>query len=192
MARVGLLLNTHDRNTFCAPNPICWHSSMWRYEGVSYGLVLLVFLSFILWSAIWCTCNGRQAVEAWGLKLCTKRPEWKSDTVTAVEVPSWLDSGDIVKIAWKKYNLSLGVGLNKVAGKIFRIGHLGNLNEVHIDLICWDSFIDKLNYALFVSDQVEEGHLLAWKHLSGSSLQKLCSCLCHRELPRLFSLVSLL
>lgn len=72
----------------------------------------------------------RQAVKAWGLTLCTKHPKWKSDTVTAVVVPSWLDSGDIVKIAYKKYNLSLGVGLNKVAGKIFRIGHLGNINEV--------------------------------------------------------------
>jgi alanine-glyoxylate transaminase/serine-glyoxylate transaminase/serine-pyruvate transaminase len=45
-------------------------------------------------------------------------------------VPSWLDSNDVVKIAWKKYNLSLGIGLGKVAGKVFRIGHLGNVNEV--------------------------------------------------------------
>ena len=36
----------------------------------------------------------------------------------------------IVKHAWKRYNLSLGLGLNKVAGKVLRIGHLGNLNEV--------------------------------------------------------------
>jgi alanine-glyoxylate transaminase/serine-glyoxylate transaminase/serine-pyruvate transaminase len=69
-------------------------------------------------------------VKAWGLTLCTKKPEWKSDTVTAVVVPPWIDSNDIVKIAWKKYNLSLGVGLNKISGKVFRIGHLGNLNEV--------------------------------------------------------------
>jgi len=54
--------------------------------------------------------------------------------VTAVVVPSWLDSGDVVKIAYKKYNLSLGVGLNKVAGKVFRIGHLGNVNEVLVFL----------------------------------------------------------
>ena len=73
---------------------------------------------------------GRQAVRAWGLTLCTKKPEWKSDTVTAVVVPSWIDSNEIVKIAYKKYNLSLGVGLNKIAGKVFRIGHLGNVNEV--------------------------------------------------------------
>ena len=69
-------------------------------------------------------------MKAWGLTLCTKDHKWKSDTVTAVVVPSWIDSGDVVKIAYKKFNLNLGVGLNKVAGKVFRIGHLGNVNEV--------------------------------------------------------------
>lgn len=74
----------------------------------------------------------RQAVKAWGLKIATQKEEWLSDTVTAVLVPSYIDSGNIVKLAWKKYNLSLGVGLNKVAGKVFRIGHLGNLNELQL------------------------------------------------------------
>ena len=72
----------------------------------------------------------RQAVKAWGLTLATKKPEWHSDTVTAVVVPPYIDSSKVVKLAWKKYNLSLGGGLNKVAGKVFRIGHLGSLNEV--------------------------------------------------------------
>jgi alanine-glyoxylate transaminase/serine-glyoxylate transaminase/serine-pyruvate transaminase len=72
----------------------------------------------------------RAAVKAWGLTLATKDPKWHSDTVTAVVVPSHIDSNKIVKLAWTKYNLSLGVGLNKVAGKVFRIGHLGSLNEV--------------------------------------------------------------
>ena len=74
----------------------------------------------------------RLAVEAWGLKNCTQKEEWFSNTVTAVVVPSYIDSGEIVKHAWKRYNLSLGLGLNKVAGKVFRIGHLGNLNEVSL------------------------------------------------------------
>jgi alanine-glyoxylate transaminase/serine-glyoxylate transaminase/serine-pyruvate transaminase len=69
-------------------------------------------------------------VAAWGLKLATKDPQWTSDTVTAVMVPPGFDSGEVVKLAWKKYNLSLGVGLNNVKGKLFRIGHLGSLNEV--------------------------------------------------------------
>ncbi|XP_006659561.1 serine--glyoxylate aminotransferase [Oryza brachyantha] len=74
----------------------------------------------------------RLAVEAWGLKNCTQKEEWFSDTVTAVVVPSYIDSSEIVKHAWKRYNLSLGLGLNKVAGKVFRIGHLGHLNELQL------------------------------------------------------------
>ncbi|KAH1067139.1 hypothetical protein J1N35_032126 [Gossypium stocksii] len=74
----------------------------------------------------------RLAVEAWGLKNCTQREEWYSDTVTAVLVPPYIDSAEIVKRAWKRYNMSLGLGLNKVAGKVFRIGHLGNLNELQL------------------------------------------------------------
>ena len=69
-------------------------------------------------------------MEAWGLKNCTQKEEWFSDTVTAVLVPPYIDSAEIVRRGWKRYNLSLGLGLNKVAGKVFRIGHLGNLNEV--------------------------------------------------------------
>ena len=77
----------------------------------------------------YCT-ERRLAMEAWGLKNCTQKEEWYSDTVTAVLVPPNIDSSEIVRRAWKRYNLSLGLGLNKVAGKVFRIGHLGNLNEV--------------------------------------------------------------
>eukprot|EP00897_Mesotaenium_endlicherianum_P000507 jgi/Mesen1/10457/ME000082S09959 len=74
----------------------------------------------------------RRAVAAWGLKLCTQSPQWNSHTVTAVAVPSNINSNDVVKTAWKKYNLSLGVGLNKINGKVFRIGHLGQLNELQL------------------------------------------------------------
>jgi len=77
-------------------------------------------------------CATRAAVKAWGLNLCTKRSEWFSDTVTAVVVPPSLNSNDVVKLAWKKFNLSLGLGLNKVNGKVFRIGHLGQLNELQL------------------------------------------------------------
>src|SRR5690606_20283516 len=74
--------------------------------------------------------NGvRAAVDAWGLKLCAKEPKWYSDTVSAVVVPEGIDSANIVKTAYYRYNTSLGVGLNKVAGRVFRIGHLGALDE---------------------------------------------------------------
>jgi alanine-glyoxylate transaminase/serine-glyoxylate transaminase/serine-pyruvate transaminase len=74
----------------------------------------------------------RKAVDAWGLKLCAKTPQWHSDTVSAILVPEGIDSGNVVKRAYGTYQTSLGGGLNKVAGKVFRIGHLGWLNEVMV------------------------------------------------------------
>ncbi|HEY7248117.1 MAG TPA: aminotransferase class V-fold PLP-dependent enzyme [Xanthobacteraceae bacterium] len=74
----------------------------------------------------------RKAVEAWGLRLCAKHPKWHSDTVSAVLVPEGCDANDVIETAYRVYNLSLGAGLSKVAGKVFRIGHLGYLNEVMV------------------------------------------------------------
>ena len=74
----------------------------------------------------------RKAVDAWGLKLCATEPKWHSDTVSAIYVPEGIDSAEVVKTAYYRYNVSLGVGLTKVAGKVFRIGHLGALDEVMI------------------------------------------------------------
>ena len=64
------------------------------------------------------------------MKLLCKNPRWRSNSLSVIEVPKGVDSGDIVKFAFAKYNLSLGVGLSEVAGKVFRIGHLGNMDEV--------------------------------------------------------------
>jgi alanine-glyoxylate transaminase/serine-glyoxylate transaminase/serine-pyruvate transaminase len=72
----------------------------------------------------------RRAVAAWGLSLCAKAPKWQSDTVSAIVIPEGFDSAALVKHAYHRYGLSLGVGLNKVAGRVFRIGHLGDLNEL--------------------------------------------------------------
>lgn len=74
----------------------------------------------------------RAAVDAWGLRNCARGPEWHSDTVTAIVVPEGIDANEVIKIAYGRYELSLGAGLNKVAGKVFRIGHLGWLNEIMI------------------------------------------------------------
>ena len=74
----------------------------------------------------------RRAVDAWGLKLCAAEPKWHSDTVSAIRTPEGVDSANVVKTAYNRYNLSLGVGLSKVAGKVFRIGHLGALDEIMI------------------------------------------------------------
>ena len=75
----------------------------------------------------------RAAVKAWGLQLAAKSPKWHSDTVSAI----WLEPGsknnrngkkaqEVISIAYDKYNISLGAGLTQVAGKVFRIGHLGD------------------------------------------------------------------
>ncbi|KRB31034.1 serine--glyoxylate aminotransferase [Mesorhizobium sp. Root695] len=74
----------------------------------------------------------RRAVDAWGLRLCAKEQKWQSDTVSAVLVPDGIDSAEVVRRAYQAYNTSLGVGLSKVAGKVFRIGHLGWLNDVMV------------------------------------------------------------
>ncbi len=68
--------------------------------------------------------------EGWGLKLCAKEPKWYSDTVSAILVPEGFDAAKVIARAYARYNLSLGAGLSKVAGKVFRIGHLGDLNEL--------------------------------------------------------------
>src|ERR1700743_2374177 len=75
--------------------------------------------------------GARAAVlQGWNLKLCATAPKWYSDTVTAVMGPPGIDAAAVIARAYKRYNLSLGAGLSKVAGKLFRIGHLGDLNEL--------------------------------------------------------------
>jgi len=68
--------------------------------------------------------------EGWGLKLCATEPKWYSDTVSAIMVPDGINGAEVISRAFKRYNLALGAGLSKVAGKLFRIGHLGDLNEL--------------------------------------------------------------
>lgn len=74
----------------------------------------------------------RAGVHAWGLDLCAQTPDLYSNTVSAIVVPAHIDSAEVLKTAYYKYNMSLGAGLSKVAGKVFRIGHLGDLNEIMI------------------------------------------------------------
>jgi alanine-glyoxylate transaminase/serine-glyoxylate transaminase/serine-pyruvate transaminase len=68
--------------------------------------------------------------DGWKLKLCAAAPQWFSDTVSAIMVPEGIDGSAVIARAFKRYNLALGAGLSKVAGKLFRIGHLGDLNEL--------------------------------------------------------------
>jgi alanine-glyoxylate transaminase/serine-glyoxylate transaminase/serine-pyruvate transaminase len=72
----------------------------------------------------------RRAVDAWGLTLCAKESKWYSDTVSAIRVPEGYDATQVISNAYHSYQLSLGAGLSKLSGKVFRIGHLGSLNEL--------------------------------------------------------------
>jgi alanine-glyoxylate transaminase/serine-glyoxylate transaminase/serine-pyruvate transaminase len=74
--------------------------------------------------------GARAAADAWGLKICAKEPKWHSDTVTAVMVPAGFNGADVIDRAYRRYDLALGAGLSQMAGKLFRIGHLGDLNEL--------------------------------------------------------------
>jgi alanine-glyoxylate transaminase/serine-glyoxylate transaminase/serine-pyruvate transaminase len=69
-------------------------------------------------------------VEGWGLELLCKHPRWNSDALTVIRVPESVDSNMVVKHAYARYNLSIGIGLSQVNGKVFRIGHLGNNDEL--------------------------------------------------------------
>jgi alanine-glyoxylate transaminase/serine-glyoxylate transaminase/serine-pyruvate transaminase len=72
----------------------------------------------------------RIAVETWGLEILAKNPIERSDSITAIMVPDGHDSDNLRKIIYDNYNMSLGTGLNKVKGKVFRIGHIGDLNDL--------------------------------------------------------------
>ena len=72
----------------------------------------------------------RAAVESWGLGLCAVSPDLYSDTVSAIVTPEGFDASDIVSHASEKYGVAFGTGLGDVAGKVFRIGHLGSMTDV--------------------------------------------------------------
>ncbi|WP_350334375.1 L-aspartate--glyoxylate aminotransferase BhcA [Coralliovum pocilloporae] len=72
----------------------------------------------------------RAAVRAWGLELCAASPDLWSDTVSAIRTPDGFNATDVVSHAARHYGVAFGVGLGDVAGKVFRIGHLGSLTDV--------------------------------------------------------------
>ena len=74
----------------------------------------------------------RRAVFAWGMTPYAATPDLYSDTVTAVKVPPGCDGTALVQLAASKYGMAFGVGLGEVAGKVFRIGHLGMLTDAMV------------------------------------------------------------
>ena len=72
----------------------------------------------------------RRAVQAWGLEVLCQEPRDFSSSLTAVLLPDGHDADAFRKAVLKEFNMSLGNGLSKLAGKVFRIGHLGDFNDL--------------------------------------------------------------
>ena len=69
----------------------------------------------------------RRAVRGWGLEIVCQNPDDYSSTVTAVMLPDGHDADQVRRLVLDHYNMSLGAGLGRLAGRVFRIGHLGDL-----------------------------------------------------------------
>ena len=74
----------------------------------------------------------RRAVKGWGLDIQCRDPKYYSPAVTAVVMPDGHNADAFRKLVLDTFNMSLGTGLNKIAGKVFRIGHLGDTNELTV------------------------------------------------------------
>lgn len=72
----------------------------------------------------------RCAVRAWGLEILCLNPEEYSPSLTAILMPEGHDADHLRKVILDRYNMSLGTGLAKVQGRVFRIGHLGDFNDL--------------------------------------------------------------
>ena len=74
----------------------------------------------------------RRAVAGWGLELCPLDPAEYSDSLTAVWMPDGHDADALRQVILDRFDLSLGTGLGKVKGRVFRIGHLGDMNDLMV------------------------------------------------------------
>jgi len=92
----------------------------------------------------------RQAVRTWGLELCAKSPDLHSDSVSAIYVPEGFDSDQLTHHAYDAYDVSFGVGLGEMAGKAFRIGHLGSMTDVMAlsGIACIEMAMKDLDYPI--------------------------------------------
>ena len=72
----------------------------------------------------------RQAVQAWGLEVLCQEPKNYSSSLTAVLLPDGHDADQFRATVLDNFDMSLGNGLSKLAGKVFRIGHLGDFNDL--------------------------------------------------------------
>jgi alanine-glyoxylate transaminase/serine-glyoxylate transaminase/serine-pyruvate transaminase len=71
----------------------------------------------------------RRAVRAWGLEIMCRDPKYYSPTITAVMLPDGHDADAFRSLALETFNIAYGSSFGRYAGKYFRIGHLGDINE---------------------------------------------------------------
>ena len=104
----------------------------------------------------------RRAVRAWGLEILCVNPAEYSNSLTAVLLPDGVDADRIRELVLQRFDMSLGTGLGKLQGKVFRIGHLGHFNDLMLaGTLCG----------------VEMGLKLAGVSLKGSGVQAALECL---------------
>jgi alanine-glyoxylate transaminase / serine-glyoxylate transaminase / serine-pyruvate transaminase len=72
----------------------------------------------------------RAAVRGWGLEIVSERPSEHSNSITAVFLPEGHNADRFREVVLQQFDMSLGTGLGKLAGRVFRIGHLGGFNEL--------------------------------------------------------------
>ena len=74
----------------------------------------------------------RCAVDAWGLELLCANPSEYSSSITAIMMPEGHDAERVLRVVLERFDMSLGIGLSKLSGRIFRIGHLGDFNDLSL------------------------------------------------------------
>ena len=74
----------------------------------------------------------RCAVDAWGLELLCANPSEYSSSITAIMMPEGHDAEKVLRVVLERFDMSLGIGLSKLSGRIFRIGHLGDFNDLSL------------------------------------------------------------
>src|SRR5204862_2108489 len=72
----------------------------------------------------------RRAVRAWGLEIVCCRPDEHSNSLTAVLMPDGHDADALRRAVLDRFDMSLGTGLGRLKGEVFRIGHLGDFNDL--------------------------------------------------------------
>lgn len=119
------MLNAHDAGSFCFTPPAQLlhglRAALTRLQ--AEGLNNVYARHHRLASGI------RAGIAAMGLQTVAEHRIFASDTVTAIRTPQDVDAREVIAIARDRYNTHFGGGLGPLAGRAFRIGHLGDLNE---------------------------------------------------------------